>query len=190
MSKKKYTLTDEHRAQLGPWAQKWTDRYRFTHAMFWVACDRPRTLKVDDQNRPHSEIGPSHEWADGVRLYHWHGTKIPREWIERKDAVDPSLALTWENIEQRRALCEILGWEKVISQLSPRTIDKDPDPMVGELLEVDLPDAPRTRFLRVKCPTGRDFVLGAPDEARTAAEAQCIINDIDMSVFRAMEAQT
>lgn len=147
---------------------------RFMHKYFCIVADRPTVLRQDAERRPHCATGPSHVWADGVRLYYWHGVKIPGEWIEQRDAVDPRLALTWSNIEQRAALAQIIGWDKVLSVLHPTVIDRD-DPEIGELLEVDLPGAPDSRFLRVRGPGNagpdNEYVLGVPRECKTALEA-------------------
>ncbi len=118
--------------------------------------------KFDDRDNLHSEAGPALRWSDDVSEYWWHGTEIQSEWIENKESVDPMLALNWENIEQRRALCEILGWETVISKLKPRVIDSDTNPQIGTLLEVDLPDSGVERFIKVECGTGRSFCLPVP----------------------------
>jgi hypothetical protein len=64
-------------------------------------------------------------------------------------------------------------------------------PHIGTLLEADLPDAGKARFLRVRCGTAREFVLSVPVEMKTAKEANawtypgCTDNDIDQ-----MEART
>ncbi|MBK8009566.1 MAG: hypothetical protein IPK23_14925 [Rhizobiales bacterium] len=112
--------------------------FRVMHEEFCMVSDFPEVLKVDDQNRPHCENGPSHRWRDGWSLYHWHGVKIPAEWIERKDRLTPKIALTWQNIEQRRAACEILGWARILNELNAKTIDKDGDPEIGEPAEVEI----------------------------------------------------
>jgi hypothetical protein len=147
---------------------------RYMHAKFCIVSDRPRILRVDDLNRPHSSLGPSHEWADGVRLYYWHGVKVEEAWIERPQDVDVSKVFTEANNEKRAALAQIVGWDRVLSVYRPRTIDKDAE-HIGELLEVDLPDAPGSRFLRVIGPGNAGprgaYVLGVPREMRTAREA-------------------
>ena len=147
---------------------------RFIHARFCIVSDRPRVLKVDEQNRPHCATGPSHRWVDGIELHYWHGVRVPREWIEAPNTVDPRLALTHTQIEERTALAQILGWDRVLAQLSPRVIDTD-EPHIGELLEVDLPDAPGSRFLRVRGPGAHGpngaYVLGVPREMKTAKDA-------------------
>jgi hypothetical protein len=104
---------------------------------------------------------------------------VPKEWIEHRSSLDPATALTWPNVEQRRAAAEIVGWDRVITHLQPRSIDVDPDPEIGSPLEVDLPDSPRARFLRVRCGTGRTFVLPVPPDVRTAREANAWTYGID-----------
>ncbi len=79
--------------------------------------------------------------------------------------------MTWQNIEQRRAACEILGWNAILSALDAKTIDRDGDPQIGELVEVSIPDIGRERFLRVRCGTGREFALPVPPDMKTALQA-------------------
>jgi hypothetical protein len=85
--------------------------FRIMHEEFCIVSDRPEILKVDDENRPHSEDGPSHRWRDGWSLYYWHGVAIPGAWVTGNPPTAND-ALTWPNIEQRRAACEIVGWAK------------------------------------------------------------------------------
>ena len=144
---------------------------RFVHAKFCIISDRPEFIHQDAEHRPHSLSGPFCRWRDGVELFYVRGVSVPREWVERPNDIDPTLALTHPNVEQRRALCEILGWKKVLEQLSAKSIDVDSDPEIGELLEVDMPGAGESRFLRVRCGTGRDFVLPVPREMKTALQA-------------------
>jgi hypothetical protein len=144
---------------------------RFMHEKFCIVADRTEFIHRDAANLPHRIDGPFCQYRDGIKLYAVHGTTVPAEWIEDRANVDPTLALTHPNIEQRRALCEILGWEKVVSKLSPTVIHEDPDPEMGKLIEVTLPDAGKCRFLRVQCGTGRTFTLPVPVEMKTAREA-------------------
>ena len=146
--------------------------FRVLHPQFCIVSDRPEVLKVDDQNRPHCENGPSHRWRDGWSLYHWHGVRIPAEWIEDRASLTPQTALTWPNVEQRRAACEILGWANILAALDARVIDTDEDEEIGQLVEVEIPEIGRERFLRVRCGTGRQFALPVPPDMQTALQAQ------------------
>jgi hypothetical protein len=155
-----------------------------------VACRRHRAARFDPEWRLHCEDGPAIECGDGYKVYAWHGTRVPPEWIEDRDALSPETALTWENVEQRRAAAEIVGWHNVLSKLDAKTIDKDADPQVGELLEVELPDAGRERFLKVKCGTGRTFALPVPPDMKTALQANAWSYGVDGDILRAIEVRT
>ena len=102
-------------------------------------------------------------------LYHWHGVSIPKEWVTGKKPT-ASEAITWANVEQRRAACELVGWVNILSQLNAKTIDIDDDD-IGTLLEVEIPDSGKEKFLQVKCGTGREFALPVPRNMKTALEA-------------------
>lgn len=132
---------------------------------------RPKRVIKDEQGRLHSPNTPSVEFDDGFSVYTWHGTIVPKEWILDPKSQPVTLALNHPNIEQRRAFCEIITWKEVIKQLNPKVINTDENPMIGTLLEVDLPDAGVSRFLRVLCGTGREFVLPVPNDAPTARHA-------------------
>jgi hypothetical protein len=97
---------------------------------------------------------------------------VPEDWIRSPEQLDPELALTWHNAEQRRAAAEIIGWPRVFERFGARTVDKDRDPEIGELVEMRLTFAAEmTRYLKVRCGTGREFVLSVPPEMRTARQA-------------------
>lgn len=142
----------------------------FPYEGICFCSERHERIHFDAEKRLHCEDGPAILCRDGFSVHAWHGTRVPAEWIEETDDVDPKLALTWENIEQRRCLAEIIGWSKVLNQLSPTVVDED-TPEVGRLLRVDLPDAPGEQFLQVQCGTGRTFVLPVPPEMTSARQA-------------------
>jgi hypothetical protein len=140
------------------------------HQNVLVISDRPSLIKRDAEGRLHCENGPSIAYRDGWSLHHWHGVSIPAEWVTGKP---PSAkeALTWKNVEQRRAAAEIVGWAKILHQLKARVIDEDGDAEIGTLLEANIPDSGKERFLRVRCGTGREFALPVDRSCKTAAEA-------------------
>jgi hypothetical protein len=158
--------------------------FRVMHEEFCMVSDFPDTILKDDENRPHCETGPSHRWRDGWSLYHWHGTKIPADWIEDKGSLTPQVALGQTNLELRRAACEILGWTKILTGLNAKTIDSDDDPEIGELLQVNLPDLRvPAKFLRVRCGTGREFAIGIPPHITKAIDAQAWIVGLEPQDF-------
>ena len=164
--------------------------FRVMHKEFCIVSDFPEILKIDNENRPHCENGPSHRWRDGWSLYHWHGQEIPSEWIENKESLTAKIALTWKNIEQRRAACEILGWSNILTELDAKIINTDKDPEIGELVEVIIPEIGRERFLRVRCGTGREFAIPVPPKMKTALEAQAWTWGLDKKDFTKPEIRT
>ena len=155
-----------------------------------VIQNRPGAIHFDEEKRLHCETGPAIEYHDGYGVYSWHGTRIPGEWIENRATLDVSLALTWENTEQRRCLCEIIGWVNVLERLDSVVIDEDADPMVGTLLEATLPKIGKEKFLKVLCGTGRTFAIPVPPEMKTALEANAWTFDIDPDFLRQLEVRT
>lgn len=171
--------------KFAPWEQCAIEGgYRFMHTDFCMVSDRPTVLKLDAENRPHCEDGPTHLWSDGWALYHWHGVSVPKEWILEKSSLSAKTALTWDNIEQRRAACEIVGWAKILKELNARVIDADDDPEIGTLLEVDLPDSGKERFIQVVCGTGRSFALPVPRSCKTALQANAWTYGLDGETYR------
>ena len=155
-----------------------------------VIQDRPEHILFDDQDRVHSETDAAIKYRDGTGVYMWHGVRVPAEWITNKSTLSAKTALTWKNIEQRRAACEIVGWAQVLRELDAKTIDVDDDPMIGTLVEVTIPDVGRERFLKVICGTGREFALPVPPDMTTALGANAWTYDLDGDTLRKLEVRT
>lgn len=152
---------------------------------------RPESVKMDDQKRLHCQDGPAIRYRDGFSVYAWHGVRIPGEWIENtKEALTPQIALSWENVEQRRCACEILGWANILRQLGSKVIDEDADPEVGTLVEVEIPEIGKEKFLRVMCGTKREFALPVPPEMKTALEANAWTFGFEAKDFIIPEVRT
>ena len=151
--------------------------------------DRPQIIAFDDRNLLHREDGPAIRYVDGFSVYSWHGTRVPKHFIEEQPTIED--ALTHENVEIRRAGCEILGWATILEKLGGRTIDKDPDPEIGELVEVTIPEIGTERFLRVRCGTDREFAIPVEPTTKTALQAQArIAGFTDVSQFIKPEIRT
>ncbi len=130
-----------------------------------IVSDRPASISLDEQERLHNENGPAIAFRDGFAVYAWRDVTVPAAWIESRDSLNSSTALAVKNVEQRRAACEIIGWDRVLSdpKLNPIVIDEDA-PHIGTLIQVDLPDAPQQWFLRYRCATGRMFAEPVTDK--------------------------
>ncbi|MCJ8334642.1 MAG: hypothetical protein MJH10_10415 [Epibacterium sp.] len=148
--------------------QAWEDcarhgGFRVMHERFCLVCDRPEIIRVDENNEPHCENGPSHRWRDGFALYHWHGVRVPAHWIESPETVDPAEVIAAENVEARAAGAAIIGWPRMLKALKCKVIDDSGDMDRGRLIELTLPglDEPG-RFLHATCPRNGDIVEGVP----------------------------
>lgn len=159
------------------------------HRWLCVVSEAPSALHRDDRARLHHPRGPAVQFCDGFSVHAWHGTTVPKAWITAPAKLPPRVALTRPNLEQRRAALEIIGWKRVVDELQPRFIDTDADPAVGQLLEADLPELGPARFLKVRCGTGREFVLAVPRWMRTAAEANAWTYDLSADEYK-LEVRT
>jgi len=159
-----------------------------------IMSDKCTEVHLDAEDRPHNPKGPALGYKDGLGIYAWHGLSVYKSWIMTPDSVDCMKVLNERNAERRRAGVEILGWERILKALKVKVLDTDPDPQIGELLETDLPDQPRQKFIRVKCGTGRQFCLPVPPEVKTALEGNAWtfgFEDVkDIEKFREYEVRT
>jgi hypothetical protein len=153
------------------------------HENVLAISDRPLRIARDERGRLHHPEKMAIEYRDGWGLCSWHGTVVPSEWIVEK-SLTAQIALTHKNVEQRRAACEILGWGAVLDQLKANVLDKNSSDQIGTLLEVELPDSGKERFLDVRCGTGRRFVIPVPREMRTAHEASAWTYGLDEKIYQ------
>ena len=167
---------------------------RIMHPDFCMISDRPMLLKVDDENRSHAEAGPFCQWRDGSMLFSWHGQRIPGDWVTGNPP-KASEALHWQNMDQRAAACEILGWDKIVDERvasgAGRIIEDSGDRVWGRLVELDLPDSPGERFLDAMCGTGRRFALPVPPKTKTVDEAQSVLHGgLPVEILKNFEVRT
>ncbi len=108
-------------------------------APFSKACimiERPKAIHTDSEGLLHLEGGPALSWRCGLPLYFWHGIEVPSKAILFPDALNHQDICTCANIEVRRALLEIYGLERFISETNTKIIHEDE---TGQLLKLDLP---------------------------------------------------
>jgi hypothetical protein len=117
------------------------------HPKFAIVSDRQtsvHTETVDGWNRLHSENGPSRTWSDGWAIWHWHGTRVPRDlvedngWTVAKIHAEP-------NSEIRRCAIERIGWGRYATEAGLELVSEEPDPghpdPTATLRLYDMPDA-------------------------------------------------
>ena len=167
---------------------------RVMHPEFCMVCDFPEYIKIDENNQPHCETGPSHKWRDGVAFYFWHGVQVPGNWIESPETVDPTEVLSTLDVETRSAGISILGMQRMLDKLEHKIIDSDLDPAHGDLYEIHIPDLPDPVFyLKAECPrNGTIFEAVNQNEmdAQTVLAAQAWRVGLTSTEFRYPERRT
>ncbi len=167
-------------AQHSGWALLYDEMVVLTH--------KPTEIKFDENNLTHCEDDYAIKYRDGTGIAMWHGTRLPpeaEEWILDKSTITPKVLFQWENIEERRCACEILGWASVLEHLDATVVDEDSDPTIGTLLEVELPDSGKEKFLMATDPNvGTKVGIPVPSDMSTALEANSWTYGIDKIDFK------
>lgn len=176
----------EHDHQMDPLVQLATHcGWVLTFNELVVLTEKPVSIHMDAQNRTHCEDDFAIKFRDGTGVAIWHGLRIPSEWIFHKEDMKAEEIVRWSNVEQRRAGCEIMGWSKILDALNSKVIDTDDDPTIGMLVEVDLPDSGKERFLVAMDPNvEKQVCLPVPPSVRTALEANSWTYGIDAYEFK------
>jgi hypothetical protein len=87
--------------------------------------ERPLVMEVDDTGRLHSGTGPALAFADGYKLYSWHGTAVRREIIERPNQITVNQILKEWNAEVRRVMIDRYGPSRFILDSGATEVSKD-----------------------------------------------------------------
>lgn len=152
-----------------------------------VLSERHSTLHLDPSSGlPHCLTGPAIGYPDGWNLYFVRGVPVKEEWVTGRATLDVRTALQHPNVEERAAAAELIGWDRVLKELKSRVVDVETSDAYdyGQLLEVDLPDEPGQKFLKVLCATGRTMVLRVPPTMTSARAANAWTNGFeDPSTF-------
>ena len=164
-------------AKFDPWEKATIHgSWRIMHTEFCIVSDRPEVLTVDDQRRPHNANGPFCKWRDGSRLYSWHGIRVPAWCIEQKDKITKETILAETNTEIRRAMCEIVGWDRAMEMFGGKIIDADeclglPRSLIETTIAGEKVHLLRMTNGTVENGVRRQFVEGVPLTVKTCHEA-------------------
>ena len=98
---------------------------QYFHKEFVIVSDRPRVLKVDDQNRPHCMDGPFCQWSDGSALFAVHGVRVPAWIILKPQEITVAKIEAESNAEIRRIMVDKYGIERYLIEAGAAEIHKD-----------------------------------------------------------------
>ena len=134
-----------------------------------IVSDMPTSIHRDEQNRLHSQETAAIEWADGYRLYYYHGICVKAEIILHPEELTKKDWLGEKNLEIRRVIQEQMG-DEFVKKIGGEIINKGKR---GTLYEVDLGSDPegKARYVRVKdSSTKREYYLRIPPTIQEADE--------------------
>lgn len=149
------------------------------HEKFCLVCDTPEILKIDAQNRPHCEDGPSHRWRDGWSLYYWHGVQVKEHVILRPHEITIQEIKKEENAEVRRILIERFGTGDYLFKTGAKIICADTFHGLPRALVVD--DFRDKYLYGSDNSTGRCYTMPVAPGAMTCKEAHEGICGLDES---------
>ncbi|MGK7904842.1 MAG: DUF6745 domain-containing protein [Hormoscilla sp.] len=149
----------------------------------WV-CDRPRVIRLENEQRIHAEGEPAIEFADGSRVYAHHGVRLPAAYGQvHPEQWRAEWLLSEENAELRRVLIQGIGYDRICQELKATSLDTWQE---YELLRINANlDWERMHLLKMTCPsTGYIHAIRVPPNIRSARDAIKWVNwDIDPDEF-------
>jgi hypothetical protein len=100
--------------------------WRYMHEEFCIVSDFPEILAVDEQNRPHSDTGPSHRWRDGWELYHLCGVKFEKELWEKVTSgrLTAKELAEIEDVDQRKIAMTYLTGDDFVRETDAKLVDE------------------------------------------------------------------
>lgn len=154
------------------------------HEEFCIVSDFPEILKVDEQNRPHNDEGPSHRWSDGFEIYFLHGVRFDKELYQkvtsRKMPFQDILSIS--DVDQRTQALRFVGeaeMDKFIEHVKGKLLDEvnkydiNNNPInyklykfpSGDIFEKD------AYYCKFECPSTSKKHIEGVEEFKTVAEA-------------------
>ena len=120
------------------------------HADFCMVSDRPSIMRVDAENRPHSDAGPYARWRDGTAIYRVHGVECPAWVIEHPERITTAAIDAETNAEVRRVMIDKYGVARYLAEVG--TVVSDGTDETGQPLTLyrrDVPDDEPIVMLRM-----------------------------------------
>lgn len=137
-------------------------------------CDRPTSLKTDEQGRLDNLTGPALSYSDGYSIYARHGVLLPTDIIENPETITVKRIVDERNAEVRRVMLEIYGAAKFMFAAGAKIKHQDD---FGTLYEISLNNDEPITIVRVVNSTPepdgtyKDYDLRVPPTMKRAKEA-------------------
>jgi len=139
-----------------------------------VVCRRPAESHFDDNTRLHNLRGPAVAWSDGYENYFIHNMSINSEWIKKPETLSLDVILKEQNVELRRAMVEIVGMKRFLSEGRAVVVDSwvDGGKQSGDLVRLEVEDDEPVQVYIYRDPsTGKEGPLRVPPDITSAKDA-------------------
>lgn len=153
-----------------------SDTWIWPYSQFMVACDGPVRAEFDDQNRLHCENDAAIEFADGYRVWVWHGVIVPKTVILFPEALAFDHVEKEVNLEVRRTMIERMTPGKYLKQAGAVLVDMDSLTLDGSAPRALMRDKLGNKWLvGTDGSTARVYTMSVPEDAKTCKEAHEMI---------------
>ena len=94
-----------------------------------IACDRHKTLEIDERGRLHNPQGAAMVFRDGHKIYAWHGVRVPSFVVDAPEKITPDTVNQEINAEVRRVMLLRYpgGQGKYLLDANAKILDEDQD---------------------------------------------------------------
>jgi len=149
-----------------------------------VICERPTEVNFDEERRLHNDGKPGILFPDGFSVWATHGIRITNDKYKvHSSEWDSKWLMEETNVDMRRAMIELLTYERIIEDLDAKSIDTWRE---YELLQVtEDADVEPMNILKMTCPsTQMIHAIRVPPEMTKARDAAKWMNwDTDPEEF-------
>ncbi len=154
----------------------------FDYNNICLVSNRPIKLSYDEQNNLHESNGkPAIEYADGFKVYAYHGVWIPEKYGEIPSSQWKShWLLSEENAELRRILIQSIGYNRICQELGAVELDSWQEYTLLKIenyTEINPETSETMHLLKMICPsTGFIHFLRVPPDINSARDAIAWLN--------------
>ena len=196
-------------AELTPEQHRWLNAMEILTGTGWwipydeavVMTERPTEIHLDAQGRLHNIRGAAVKYMDGWSLYSVHGVRVQDWIIETPEKITVKKIMDETNVEVRRVMCELMGWDIFIEKAKLKLLDECPDPG-NDPNTLKLYEAPDGMFGTINkimlCTnatperdgTVRQYIITVPNEITTAVGAAAWSFDEPVEKYSQLERAT
>jgi hypothetical protein len=94
---------------------------------FCVVCDKPTRVLLNNNRQAHSTEKPAIRYSDGWSIAAVGGIPVPLRFFKDRDLLTPKVIQRTPNVETKRALIELYGYERYLHDTDAHLVDQNTD---------------------------------------------------------------